>query len=353
MKIIPVASPTQIPVNGTPEATRSAKAIAAFNRGASSYDATPAAPQGNEVVRNQNQIQPEELGAIQAQGQTDSTEQVVEESQVVAETEQTEEKPQDPALSRQFAQLARQEKALRAKAQQQEQAFRAREEALKAKEASFSQAPKADYTGYISKDQLKNDPLSVFAEAGIAYDDLVQQLVNQPTVDPRMQAYIQKLEAKVDAIEEKEVIREKTYQEQQAAQYQAAVKQIETDVKTMVYTDPNYETIKAYNATKDVVELITETYKNDGVLLTNEEAAQQVEDYLVEQAMKIAKLSKVQKKLQTVAPTATASKAQQPLQSQSKQQQPMKTLTNATSSTRQLTAKERALLAFKGELHKS
>ena len=51
---------------------------------------------------------------------------------------------------------------------------------------------------------------------------------------------------------------------------------------------------------------------------------------------------------------ANASQANSEVKTQAntKQPQSMKTLTNAASSSRQLSAKERAILAFKGELGK-
>jgi len=361
MKITPVGSPHQIPVSGTPESVRTAKAVAAFNKGQSSYDKPAAAkPQAQEhPVQDANNVSVEELGAIQA---TSNTEEIVDStSNIEAATEEgtttteetveevTPEAPKvDPTLSRQFAQLARQEKALRAKAQQQAQEFKAREEALKAREAALTTPVKQDLTNYISKDKFKSDPLGVLAEAGLSYDEITQQLLTQQPRDPRTEAHIARLEAKLAALEEANTTSQKTYAEQQQAQYQAAVKQIQMDAKKLVSTDPNFETIKATGSVKDVVELITQTYDKDGVLLSVEEAAQQVEDYLVEEAMKITQIDKIKKRM--AASNASKPKSEVKTPATPGQTQPMKTLTNATSSQRQLSAKERAILAFKGQL---
>ena len=62
--------------------------------------------------------------------------------------------------------------------------------------------------------------------------------------------------------------------------------------------------------------------------------------------MKLAQLKKIQQRLQ---PKSQPSAQKQ--ESSSKQQdQPIKTLTNSVGVARSLTAKERAILAFKGEL---
>lgn len=360
MKITPVASPHQIPVNGTPESVRTAKAVAAFNRGASSYDvATPepvahAQPPQSPVL-NQNAVSVEEMGAIQAPAQIDNMTPT--EGQDTAPQEATPEeapaqpeKPQvDPALSRQFAQLARQEKALRAQAQ----AMKAKEADLAAREAALTAKPAAqapDMSNYIDKSRFKNDPLSVLEETGLSYDELTQQLINRQPTDPRVMNTIQRLEAKIASLEEQGRNAEKSQVESQQQAYQAAVKQIKMDATNLVKNDPSFETIKVTGSVGDVVELITETYNKDGILLTVEEAAQQVEDYLVEEATKLAKITKIQKRLQanSNAPATAPAKQTQPPKTPA-QPQTMKTLTNNTSSTRKLTAKERAILAFKGE----
>lgn len=355
MKLTPVTGPGAIPPNGTPEATRTAKAVAAFNKGQSSYDkATSTQSTAQEhPVRNANNISVEELGAIQAPR---TTEEITENTDgIEASAEETVEtpvveKPQiDPALSRQFAQLARQEKALRAKAHQQDQAYKAKEQALAAREAALQPPAKQDMTGYISRDRLKSDPLAVFAEAGLSYDDITQQILTQQPRDPRTEAHIARLEAKLAALEEGAQTQQKSYAEQQQAQYQAAVKQIRTDATNLVNSDANFETIKATGSVKDVVELITQTYDKDGVLLSVEEAAQQVEDYLVEEYMKMTKIEKIKKRIAQNG-AQTAKPGVKTPGTEPKQTQPMKTLTNATSSQRQLSAKERAILAFKGEL---
>lgn len=110
--------------------------------------------------------------------------------------------------------------------------------------------------------------------------------------------------------------------------------------------DPYFETIKQTNSVSDVVDLITATYEKDGILLSVEEAAKEVEDYLVDEAMKLTRIGKIKQRL-AASTTAKVSQEQTPAP---KKQTQMKTLTNAASTTRQLSAKERAILAFRGEL---
>lgn len=343
MKIQPIASPNQIKQVTTNEGAAKAKAIAAFNQAAQ-------APQ--PVVQNQNAIAPEELSAIQPQERRDDTSESTQEAIPVVETpvvEATKPPEQDPELTKQFDQLARQEKMLRAKAQQQDQALKAREAAIAAREAELAGKPQFDPKQYYTKDQVKQNALDVLAEAGVSYEELTQQIISQQPVDPRLQSTINQLKDQIAQLKQESEMSKKSYADQQTQAYQAAVKQIRTDVNQLVYTDPNFETIKATKSAKDVVDLIEQTYHRDGVLLSTEEAAQLVEDHLVERYTKIAQIDKIKRKLPTVAPKAMTSTAQTPA-ANTKQPQPMKTLTNATSSSRQLSAKERAILAFKGEL---
>lgn len=354
MRIQPVASPAAIPPNGTPESVRTAKAVEAFNKGASSYDK----PMNHSAQLDQNNISPEDISAIRQQpsNQTNSGQSSTnEEVQTAGITEETRipqaeialelKKPEvDPAVSRQFAQLARQTKAIRA---EQLKLQAEREQLAKDREALQSQ-PKEDLSQYIPKSRLKEDFLTAAQEAGLTYDEITQAYMNQPQRNPLLEAQLSKQAARMAELEAKLEAQEKTQIDNQTAQYQAAVKQIEMDAKTLVNSDPEFETIKASGAVRSVVKLITDTYNKDKVLLTVEEAAKLVEDQLVENAMKYTKLNKIQKRLQSSV--ASAATPGQQTQAPVKQTQTMKTLTNQTSSTRKLSARERALLAFKGEL---
>lgn len=351
MKVTPVTSPGVIPPNGTPEASRTAKAIAAFNKGASTYD-KPAPTQGQaqeHPVQNANAVSVEELSAIQA-NTAETLQDAPESTQEDTPTSEPQKPAEDPAISRQFAQLARQERALRAQKQQQDQAHKAKEAELAAREAAL-QPVKQDLSNYVSIDQLKRDAYGTLAKLGVSYDEYTQQALTHQPVNPQVQQHIEALEAKLAKLEAFNETSSKTYAEQQQAQYQAAVKQIESDVLQLVKADPTtYEVIAktGRGAIKEVVKLIEETYNKDGILMTAEEAAQEVEDYMTEKSFKtLSQIDKIKKRMNQ----ANASQKTSDVKTQaSPKQQQMKTLTNATSSTRQLSAKERAILAFKGEL---
>lgn len=347
MKVAPVASPHQvgasIKMTTTNDTAARQRAVSMLNTGAPS------------PVQNQSQVQPEEMSAITntSQGQT---EQLVDTAPEATE-EQLAETPPQPTeqelkLKRQFEHLAKQEKILRQKANRVDQDLKAREAALQAREAALTGKDQDYSQNYFSKDQLRRDPISVLAEAGLSSEEITNRILNPQPLDPRIETMLAKQEAKIKELEAKNERFEKQTTESQSEQYKAALNQIEQDVRSMVKSDSAFETIRIERAEKAVVDLIERTFKEEKRLMTNEEAAAEVEAYLEERAAKkISQLSQVDRIKKRLEQSATASKAavQTPAKS-SQQTQPMKTLTNSASSTRQLSARERALLAFKGEL---
>lgn len=358
MKVTSVASPHQVQDLSTPDHVRTARAVAAFNKGTSSHDIgqqTGQTPEHHSV--DPNNISVEELSAIQAPGLDKGTEiEATQETPPQTETAPAkveppkEQLPKDPALQKQFAQLARQEKLLRQKAQQQAQELQTQKAALDAKAQELA-AIEARYKGYIAPDRLKADALTTLEEAGVTYDEVTQQAINRQPTDPRVLSHIAKLEARIGELQEKADKAAISYQEQQQAQYQAAVKQIRLDAQALVKSNPEeFEAIAKTGSIKDVVELIERTYRKDGVVLTVEEAAQEVENYLVDEVQKLTSIGKIKKRIEQ---SAQATRSTQQTQSKPQTQTgPMKTLTNAASSTRKLSAKERAIAranGFKGD----
>jgi hypothetical protein len=319
---------------------------------------------GSTPPVNPNAISAENMSAVvptgdamiptEITGQNDTkeaTQQAIEEVKEAAKSDDG----QKDSLSNQYAQLARREKALRAKALQQEQALKAKEAEIAAKEAALRAQEEQYKNGYISKQRLKEQTLEALAEADISYDAITQQLINSQTSpqDPRLTAHIAKLEAKIAELENNTKKSQEAYEEQQSAAYKAAVAQIKTDVSSLVATDPAYETIRYTGSEDEVVRLIEEVYNNDGVLMTVEEAAAEVEKELEERMYKVlSKTEKLKKRLVPATQPATeeAKAATQKPQETVKQQQTMKTLTNTVTGSRKLTARERAILAMKGEL---
>lgn len=357
MRLIPVASPHQIGADIKTTNTSEARnrAIAAY-KGSTAPQATQVAPQAEQApVANPSAVQPEEMTVVKApEAQAESVEvPTSESSQVVTETQPPKEEPtktEDPVLARQFAQLARQEKALRAKQAQQDQAYRQKEAELKAKEEALQAKDQQYNQGYISREELAKNPLKYLTEAGMSYDKLTEQVLNAGALDPRVEAHISKLEAKIQQLEQATEKVSKSAEQKQAEDYQLAIKQIDREVKVLVDADDSYEAIKSTGSYKDVRDLIERTYKEDGYIMTTEEAANLVENELIEEIMKVTKIGKIKSRLQPSTPVAKTQETKQPEPKPQTQDTPkMKTLTNNIGASRPLSARERAIAVFKGQ----
>ena len=233
----------------------------------------------------------------------------------------------------QFVALARKERQLR-KAQQE---FKAQQEAWKQEQAK-----------YLPKERLTSETLQVLAEAGITPDKLVELQINQAAgQDPNQPLLdrISELESKLNGITDPE---NGTLAKRDKEQYEAAVSQIRSDVKLLVDSNPAYGTVKSEGKQKDVTDLITAVFDEEGIVLDVEEAAQLVEDKLVERLTseyeRISKYDKITARLRKSAEQTEAITEQQSPQPK------ITTLTNAGATTRQLSARDRAVLAVQARM---
>ncbi len=249
--------------------------------------------------------------------------------------------------SKRFIALAKQEKALRA----QKAELDRKQKEWDAKQSQVPQQTQLDPTKYVSRDELKANALQILADSGISYEELTQQLLSQPTVDPRVESQFNELKAEIQRLKEENENSKKQSVDKETEAYQRAVTQISNDVKLLVAKDAAFETIKSLGAQKDVVDLIEQTYKDEGVLLTVQEACEMTEDFLVDEYTKIlTKNSKLKQRLaQSDASKEQANSVKTSSENQPQQPQ-IKTLTNSIGSSRQLSARERAILAARGEL---
>lgn len=259
---------------------------------------------------------------------------------------------QDPAFAAKFAALARREKALQR-----------RDQELKTKEQSWL-AEKAKYeTDYLPKSRLKENPLNAITESGLSQDELINLILNGPTAQD--QAY-NKLQAEIQALKDDNVKAKTSQEEQQTKAYENAVTQIRNDAKILIEKDERFQTIKALDSIEAVVELIKSNFDETGSVLSIEDAADQVENYLIEEGLKFAQLDKVKAKLNPPPPPAPEVQKLQSItkphhtQTVAREQNTrpsvaIKTLTNAQNASSQplnaLDKRQRAILAFQGKLN--
>jgi hypothetical protein len=281
---------------------------------------SPESPEKASVTMktNFNRVQLPQKPKVAAPAPTETAQPSNPIEQPIASTEA----PSQP-ISPQYASLARKEAALR-KAQQE---LKSAQDAWKSRESD-----------YIPKSRLQEDALAALAEAGITYDKLTELQLGkgeQPETNP--------LQSEIDALKKRLEKYEGDLTERDKRAYDSAVGQIRSDVKLLVDFDPTFETIKATESSEQVVELITKVFESEGIVLTVEDAATQVEDALLERTVaSVKKLSQLEKIKAKLAPTP------EPVQPQETRGSTPKTLTNAVGSTRPLTAREKAILAYEG-----
>lgn len=245
----------------------------------------------------------------------------------------------EEALSPRFAALAREQKILR----QRQQALKAQEDAWLKKQSEYE-------SNYIPKDKIKADGVSVLLENGYTMDQIAQILLNNNS--PKDPAMV-KMEQKILDLEQKAQEPIKRFEEIQAKQREQAINNVRNDVKLLVDSDENFETIKEMDAQEAVVDLIIKVFDETGDLLTTADASKQIEEKLLERALKFAALKKVQSKLS--APLAEAQKQQQlKTAATPTTQNQIRTLTNGATAapSKPKTAAERiarAKAAFYGQ----
>lgn len=231
-------------------------------------------------------------------------------------------------LSPQLTALARKEAKLR----QQELAFKASQEAMKTKESEFS-------TYATLKDRLAKDDFAVLDELGVSYEKWTNHLLSKgETERPEIQA-INQLKEELSGL--------KASQESQInKQFEATKAHYRSEIKSLIEKDPEFSTVKELKADEYVLQHIVDTFNEDGETLTVEQAAKEVEDALVEDAMKMAGLSKIKAK---TLPSPTEKKLQPPrsgLRTLSSSMAPSTTDTNRYPQMQHLSMKERMELAM-------
>lgn len=228
------------------------------------------------------------------------------------------------------------------------QAIKAEKAAMERERAEW-QAKLANYeTGYIPKQRLIDDPYGTLqSEAGYDYNKLTELLLQTPQ-DPATRTLmnkVQELTNKIGAAERQQAEAAQTQRKQ-------AESQIRADVKQFIAADDRFESVKARNMDEAVSELIIQTYDRKGMLMDYAEAAQQVENYLIEEGVAFAQLKPVQARL---APKPVEATAAPKKQTQVPYTTTTKTLTNAVQATSTPGRKserermERAKAAFYGQ----
>lgn len=350
MKLTPMSQPVAPQQPQAPD--KRAAAIAAFEAAAKPQTPPPQAQAQEHPVQNPSKVSPEETSVVMAK-----SEQSLDKNPITEDTSTPPEEPKapekDPEVVKQFAEIARQERILRAKAQKQQQELTDQRAALEAEKQALTNKAKEYEDGYVSKSKLKSDLIGTLEAEGYSYDEITQRVLNQSPKDPRIEAEMQALRDELKALRGGLDEAKQSTAKAQADAYQQALTQLKTDATKLIKDNPEFEAIDKTEAVQDVVDLIEQVYKKDGIVMSVQEAAQEVENYLVEESYNtVTRIDKIKKRLAEEAARTAAPKpvTQEDTKAKPEETPQMKTLTNNVSSTRKLSSRERAIMAMEGRL---
>lgn len=236
-------------------------------------------------------------------------------------------------LSPQFAALARAKRALQVK-----------EKDLLAREAALAKPPET--TGMYSLDQIKAERLRILREAGVTNEMLTEDILRES------QDYgpgFSELDAKVEGLKKGLEDRDKALAEREQAAEKQVLAQIDRDVQTLIAEGDEYEAVREAGYGPQVTKLIHRTFQKTGELLDVTTAAALLENELIEDGLKYARLSKIQSRLGATKAAETPAPAQ--AKSGQTPTKVMRTLTNRDgSSSLPMTRIQRAIAAAEGRL---
>lgn len=241
-----------------------------------------------------------------------------------------------------FAALARREKALARERAESKSREADREKQWEAKlQAQRSEIEQS----YRSK--LQQDTWGTLIEAGLTPEQVTQVMLNTPKPED---IKFQEMRRELDQLKKQSETAANQTQEQQKRSYEQARGLVSKEVALLVDGNDAFETIVAMGAQDAVVQLIEDTLNDpeQGYMMSAEDAAKAVEEYLVEKTLSYAKLKKVQAKLGT-----PLEEAQQQVQEKKPQSQTLSHSLKQQSSAQPMTQAEkrqRAILAFQGKL---
>lgn len=179
---------------------------------------------------------------------------------------------EDPKLAARFAALARKEKAIRER------------------ESKLASDAKAYKEWQETQALAKSNPIEFLQRSGLSYDEITNYLMNEglpPSIDKKVES----IEEKIRKYEEAQVAARQEAQRQQIdAQLNAFKKTIHEHIDT--HAD-RYELIKAEGVQDEVYQLIEQHFAHTKEVMPIEKAAQAVEDFLFEEAKKLAKVNKL------------------------------------------------------------
>lgn len=319
MKIVPVNTPT---VSTQPQTGLSSEKIQRIKEMA----ASKIQPQEGDVKLGEqttHQTQRIKMDVTKTPNEIFADQQTevepVTEPEVVTPDTDVQAKPTLEAIktvSPELAELARRTRALQVK----EREMAERETSLKSAEAARDELIK----------ELKATPLAVLQKHGVTYDQLTQEILGNQS-----NGEVLALKAQVDALT-KDI--DDKFSAKDTAQEEAVYNFMRQEVDKMSNLAP-YRFIKEANAQDKVMDLIKRSWKEQGEILTEDEAMNLIEAELREDAKRYAQIfGELEPKSPEEIPPAQTAQRVVP-----------KTLTNKDSARPLMSRRQRAIAAALGQ----
>ena len=211
-------------------------------------------------------------------------EEVAEEATEAPEAAEAPPEPERPDFSRQFAALARKERAIRQKEQEMANFAKQREqfEGTSTRLADLQRL-------------AKENPAKLLGELGINYDELTQQVINEgnPTEEQQLRLENEKLQARLGKLEE---VYDNQRQLAEQAQVSAARTQLVDNIKNFVDDSSTFEMVQHHDAYGLVAQVMQEHYNTTKEVLEYGDAAKLVEDHFMAEAERYLGSKKLQER---------------------------------------------------------
>lgn len=170
-----------------------------------------------------------------------------------------------------------------------EQAIRKREIELRNKEREL-EARLGDSDKYKTlKEKLAAKDYSAAEELGLSHEEYTQHLLKKQESEDPANARYQKLESELESLK-------KAREEDSVKEYQANQALWRSEIVKVVSASEDFSSIKELKAEDVVLQHINDSFEEDGIELSAEEAAKEIEAALVARAEKFASLPKLKKK---------------------------------------------------------
>lgn len=233
-------------------------------------------------------------------------------------------------LSPQFAALAKQKRALAV-----------REAQIQAREDAQKQTSQSTLDAKALIERIKADPLGTMLEHGATYDQLTQQvLASMEGGGPALTKVESDLRKEIKSLKEAFETQTKTQTDSQIAAEEAALSQMQRQADALIAADDTYQMIRETGSNKDVRVLIKRVFDETGETMDVKEALEEIENDLLQESLKIARIKKVQAGL-----TPPPEQAPPPQASNGPPRLQMRTLTNRDTVSAIPTRRERAIAA--------